>query len=294
MIVWLASYPRSGNTLLRQVLNASLGLGSYSDEPGDADPGKQPVDVLREVGVLKVDEDWQAFYERATHSKEVFLVKTHRPPRDDQPAIYVVRDGRKALLSYERFHRRYTPEPRPDLLGLVLGTDFYGSWTDHFHAWVTARTTTFVVSFEDLVKPSWSLLTALADVTQSVQGPRDWQNPFERLHARNPDFFREGQIDWHGDPEWTPWIDSHFMYLHGDLMVQRGYVLESEVVRARTALGPEQPALLAIVRGLLAERAQLQRVCDERMTVIEGLESACNERLGLVEALSRRLAEWVR
>ena len=33
MIVWLASYPRSGNTLLRQVLKRCFGLDSY-EAPG--------------------------------------------------------------------------------------------------------------------------------------------------------------------------------------------------------------------------------------------------------------------
>jgi hypothetical protein len=33
MIVWLASYPRSGNTLLRTILKRCLDLDSYADEP---------------------------------------------------------------------------------------------------------------------------------------------------------------------------------------------------------------------------------------------------------------------
>jgi len=32
MIIWLASYPRSGNTLLRTVIKSCMGIDSYSDQ----------------------------------------------------------------------------------------------------------------------------------------------------------------------------------------------------------------------------------------------------------------------
>src|SRR3954464_8946304 len=98
MIVWLASYPRSGNTLLRQVIKKCLGLHSFESvgrlkhEYDDRDPTWKEV-----CGSLQNREDREAFYPRATNSAETVLVKTHEPPLDAQKAIYVVRDGRLAL-----------------------------------------------------------------------------------------------------------------------------------------------------------------------------------------------------
>jgi hypothetical protein len=51
MIVWLASYPRSGNTFVRTLLHSAFGLESYSlhcDE-GDFPPG-HPVTPPAAIG----------------------------------------------------------------------------------------------------------------------------------------------------------------------------------------------------------------------------------------------------
>jgi hypothetical protein len=294
LIIWLASFPRSGNTLLRQVLSGALGLGSYSDEPGDEDISKQLADVSHTVGLLEIKESWKDFYKRATQSDEVFLVKTHRPPTDNQPAIYVIRDGRKALLSYEHYHRRCTPSPRPDLLGLVLGMDYYGGWTEHFQRWVNGRRDTLVVGFEELVNPTPETLLKLAEFTRSKSIPSAWNNPFDQLQARNPGFFREGRVTWEPPLDWTPWINSVYMHLHGDLMLQRGYVEALEVESARNAVGEDVSTLLSIISDLIRDRTDLRSVCDDRLAVIDGLKAACDERLGIIESFSRRLSGWVR
>ncbi len=45
MIVWLASYPRSGNTLLRTVLSECFGLRSTADEP-------EPIEAAHATGMI--------------------------------------------------------------------------------------------------------------------------------------------------------------------------------------------------------------------------------------------------
>src|SRR5215475_2275599 len=99
MIVWLASYPRSGNTLLRQVLKCCFDRESYEDlgpvAGGAPSPWKE-TDVPGEVRALwghrESNEDRATFYERCTRSAEVVFVKTHDVPLDEQKAIYIVRD----------------------------------------------------------------------------------------------------------------------------------------------------------------------------------------------------------
>jgi hypothetical protein len=103
MIIWLASYPRSGNTLLRTLLKQTMGLSSKSDSMDENHHAKEDGSWSRIVGVDGFDSDWTTFYRQACDSGEVHLVKTHGPPIDDQPAIYVVSrwsQGMPVLFSF--------------------------------------------------------------------------------------------------------------------------------------------------------------------------------------------------
>ena len=79
MIVWLASYPRSGNTLLRTVLKQTMGLWSYS-------------------GPMPITEPWELFYEKASADETTCLVKTHLQPRDSQPGDWLTERHRGLTL----------------------------------------------------------------------------------------------------------------------------------------------------------------------------------------------------
>src|SRR5262245_9850273 len=95
MIVWLASYPRSGNTFLRIVLHRVYGPPTYSIYDGD-DP------VAQRVGPELVGYRPKPLRRsELVASDELFFVKTHkRRKADDSPAIYLVRDGRDAVVSH--------------------------------------------------------------------------------------------------------------------------------------------------------------------------------------------------
>src|SRR5690348_16713218 len=91
MITWLASYPRSGNTLLRAILREMFGVQSYSLYDDKNDFGNKP-EVAEAVGHVSHGRTPEEFYRFAADSSEMYFVKTHEAPRDDSPAIYVVRD----------------------------------------------------------------------------------------------------------------------------------------------------------------------------------------------------------
>ncbi|HMJ91237.1 MAG TPA: hypothetical protein VK530_15560, partial [Candidatus Acidoferrum sp.] len=90
MIVWLASYPRSGNTFFRIVLHHVYNLKTFSVYN---DPELEKIGVAEVVG----HETMPASLDELRSSSEVFFVKTHELPADKDPAIYIVRDGRDAL-----------------------------------------------------------------------------------------------------------------------------------------------------------------------------------------------------
>ena len=289
MIVWLASFPRSGNTLLRTVLYQTLGYGSYNDE---IDPHvRQRVAltdaVEREFGHMELPEPWPAFYARASAAREKYFVKTHLPPRDGQPAVYVVRDGRRALVSYARFHRQFHAARAKPLLDLVVGDDYYGDWSGHHDEWVE-RTAgdTLVVRYEDLVDSSEELLARLGEFVGHGEAPRPWKNPFPQMHRANPGFFAGGRSEWEGDAEWTVPIDRIFFSLHGAMMERLGYASRDEVTAAVGGIGEEERKLAELAHSLAREKRALARTCHERQGVIDVLQRACDERLALIKTLS--------
>jgi hypothetical protein len=290
VIVWLASYPRSGNTLVRTVLHQTLGVSTYSDEidPQVRREVSLDDDVERQFGHVDLPAPWEGFYREATAAPERFFVKTHRLPRDEQPAIYVVRDGRPVLASYLRFHRRFLGANARSLLDLVVGDDFYGGWSDHYRGWKARAGRTLFVRFEELVEPPAALLQELARFCGAAQPPAAWSNPFMRMHERNPGFFAAGKTRWEGDPEWTDFIDALFFRLHGDLMEELAYVPRGAAREAGARLGANEDALAQRLAAAVREKRQLEQVCHERLAVIEGLRQACDERLALIERMSVR------
>lgn len=266
-----------------------MGYGSFDD---DIDPEiwKRIAftdAVARRFGHIELPDSWDNFYREASASSETFFVKTHRPPRDEQSAIYVVRDGRFALISYEKFHREFQAEHGKSLLELVMGHDYYGSWSEHYRNWTTRREgKTLVVRYEELVDASDALLGRITAFVGRALPPESWKNPFERMKEENPGFFVAGKSEWDGDSSWSPFIDGVFFQNHGALMEELGYASRAEVTKARGRVTPGELALVGLVRSLIKEKKALEHVCGERKAVIDELDRTCKERLALIEKLA--------
>jgi hypothetical protein len=289
MIVWLASYPRSGNTLLRTVFKQTMGLGSYSDEimlpsVGHTDKAKQS------YGNLTYESSWDSFYHQASSSKDIFLVKTHLPPRDNQPVIYVVRDGRAATESYAAYHKSFAPDPKfcPSILELMLGDDFYGDWSSHYRMWNSRiEGDLLLVRFEELVNADRPLLERLRMFVGFEGEVKLFDNPLQKLNLENPDFFRSGHTVWQGGEQWTEKLKYFFITLHGDLLIQLGYLDATEREAALKKLDRMEVRLLELANKGFSEinssRIQaLTKTCAERLTYINVLEAEV-QRLNQVQ-----------
>ncbi|HEY2891184.1 MAG TPA: hypothetical protein VGJ31_11180, partial [Dongiaceae bacterium] len=86
MIVWLASYPRSGNTMLRAMLKQAFGASSYSMYDDPADIGMIP-EVGCAVGHKPLETSFRDLYFREQGMIEPVFVKTHSAPGDSNLAI---------------------------------------------------------------------------------------------------------------------------------------------------------------------------------------------------------------
>ncbi len=292
MIVWLASYPRSGNTLLRTVLKQSMGLGSYSDEiirpiVGLTDHAKEW------IGDLSFESSWDSFYHQASNSKNIFLVKTHLPPRDNQPVIYVVRDGRMATESYAGYHKSFSPNSKfcPSILELMLGDDYYGDWSSHYRMW-NSRTEgeLLLVRFEELVNADRQLLERLR-MTVGFEGElKLFENPMEKLHLENPNFFRSGQTSWKKSSQWTENLEALFIALHGDLLLQFGYLGSPEYEVALEKLDPMAVRLIELANRGFLERSAWYTEAHSKEKVIQQL---LLERQGITAQGASRAQGWL-
>jgi hypothetical protein len=198
--------------------------------------------VARIKGGRDLPAAWPEFYRQATASSEPHLVKTHGPPVDNQPALYVLRDGRAATCSYWHFHRVVHPESSRTMTDLICGRDYFGDWSSHWHSWQrrSAGARTLVVRYEDLVSADAALLARIAEFCGITKPPKPWANPFSELHAASPQLHRRGSIHWDPPEEWTPLSDYLFAWAHGPLMMQHGYWTQAEMDAARSRLPTSQ------------------------------------------------------
>ena len=110
MIVWIASFPRSGNTFLRIVLNRLYGVRTSVAYDFDG--------VADRLGPSLVGfEERPGTFAAMRESPGVHLVKTHQP-RDEQlvngdKAICLVRDGGTAWSRGRASEPRTTPGVLP-------------------------------------------------------------------------------------------------------------------------------------------------------------------------------------
>ena len=225
MIVWLASYPRSGNTLLRMVLKHCFGVPSYSLYSDQ----EFPLSAVQEiVGEKPLGNDPQKFLSKSRAEGAVACVKTHELPGPDRHrAIYIVRDGRAALVSHYHYFR--------DVLGLrvtleeVIRAEIFTSWSTHVTAWMlSGRSDVLVVRFESLVCAQPETLSAIGRFL-GVGCRKPFTTSFSALHALMPKFFRSGS-NISNIAEMTDSELALFKQLHGKVSEMVGYSTEIPTV----------------------------------------------------------------
>ena len=202
MLVWVASFPRSGNTFLRIVLHRRYGLRTSTVYDVDG--------VARRVG-----PDLIGFTERPDTiagmraDDAVHFVKTHRQRGADvdpaDPAICLVRDGRDALVSWAR----QATEDDPDRFTAELRTRITrtagpgtGGWGTNVLSWRQPPAPHRVLlHYDELVAtPEAAADRALAVVAPALRPLPDARLPtFAELHAADGGFFRRGITGSHRD-----------------------------------------------------------------------------------------------
>ena len=193
MIIWLASYPRSGNTFFRIVLNKVFNLKTYSvynHNVGIAADGK----TAEIVGHQAFPEGFGI--EQARRDEALYIIKTHELPDSGitDRVIYLLRDGRESILSYRKFLNDVYAAP-VTLLDVIRGDVFGGRWGAHVQAWSPGtRANTLLVRFEDLIVDPQTQLEGIGQFIDRRPVSREIPS-FSELKTINPKFFRRGGTD---------------------------------------------------------------------------------------------------
>lgn len=184
-ITWLASFPRSGNTFLRTILFNCFGIKTASIYPKD-------------LGGRKILEDFVGHIEH-NHDKTVTfqkdaipIIKTHKLNKDNNRAIYVVRDGRAASISLWHFYAKKIPKK-----DIILGNTIFGKWKDHLISWdPLKRKNTLFIKYEDIENDFESVLASIStfldkDIINKKLPTRDTIALFDGKWVRSKTDWRE-------------------------------------------------------------------------------------------------------
>ena len=176
MIIWLASYPKSGNTLVRSILASLI----YSKDGNfnfnllkkiDQYPQKKHFEGLTDKfgNLLELSKFWVISQNKLNEDKKLKFLKTHHlrcginnytftNKNNTAGVIYIVRDPRDVVISYAK-HSSYSIKDcsidmmtsdnciftNKNLISLL------GSWSDHYNSWTKNNKNLLLIKYEDLL-----------------------------------------------------------------------------------------------------------------------------------------------
>ena len=232
MIIWLASYPRSGNTFFRILAHQVFGLHTYSGfMSGNSDlervglgdlTGHEQLPEELASALRDGDKDvWSTFH----NSQKIYLIKTHAMRTQlkvsEVPTILLVRDARDTYISMawywitvahkwrsESKSKKARLAVRLEQLTKALGLKrplfkivldrliSSRSWAQFHESWLsTPHPNLVVLRFDELVEdPITACKEAFEKVGIRNEASAEADAPtFEELHGMHPQFFRQGQ-----------------------------------------------------------------------------------------------------
>jgi hypothetical protein len=189
MIIWLASYPKSGNTWVRSLLSAYY----YSNN------GNFNFELLKNIDVypqqkyfdVKIDKPgeinsyWDISQEKIISKKKIKILKTHNSllelngknftkPQYTLGIIYIVRDPRNVITSLKNHYdldyeqsldfmlneKKYIYDIREK--NDYADFHFLSSWSNHYKSWINNNLfKRMVIKYEDLEKNTYKTLKNL-------------------------------------------------------------------------------------------------------------------------------------
>ena len=183
MIIWLASYPKSGNTWVRSIISSLL----YSDD-GDFNfelikkikqfPEKKYFkDLIGDFGNFdEIKKNWITVQDSINLDNQIKILKTHQGKytvgkdsftnsQNTLAKIYIVRDPRTLVSSISNHYTLSLNEAcnflmTPQIIGNSKRWEenqigmkcLLGKWNDHYRSWTRNKNDLLLIKYEDLVQ----------------------------------------------------------------------------------------------------------------------------------------------
>ena len=213
MIIWIASYPKSGNTWLRSFISSYY----FSKK------GKFSFELLMNVlqfpsvkftkknlnSELEASNNWIYNQNQFFSGENIHFIKTHNSLNQYKGnsfttnnlslgAIYIVRDPRNLItsmthhysLSYEQAYKKLIDE-NASLLeksreGDYSNFSFLGSWSSHFKSWKNCKDfKTLFVKYEDLENNKYDTFKKIVQFINSLKQDKSSLNEKKFLNSIN-------------------------------------------------------------------------------------------------------------
>ncbi len=183
MIIWVASYPKSGNTWIRSIISSLVytkdGIFDFpSIKKIDQYPQRRFFEYFTQDynNIHEIKKHWITSQERINLDNEIKFFKTHHLncKVDNYPftnkectraTIYIVRDPRNLIDSISNHFSKSIEESKRFLLTskiLSPGKEielrggnvitYIGSWKEHYKFWTNDNENLLIIKYEDLVK----------------------------------------------------------------------------------------------------------------------------------------------
>ena len=183
MIIWVASYPKSGNTWVRSIISSLIytqdGIFDFPIiKKIDQYPQRRFLEYFTQDynNIHEIKKHWITSQERINLDTKIKFFKTHHLncKIDNYPftnkectraTIYIVRDPRNLIDSISNHFSKSIEESKKFLLtSKILSPDkeielrggnvitYIGSWKEHYRFWTNDNENLLIIKYEDLVK----------------------------------------------------------------------------------------------------------------------------------------------
>ena len=191
MIIWIASYPKSGNTWVRSFLstyyfskNNKFDFNLLKNIP-QYPTGQFIKEKISKPG--EICQHWKSSQDKLINKKSITFLKTHNAlvsvnghdfANKDSTlgVIYIVRDPRNVLTSIKNHYDlnyenslKFMKKKRNYLYKSKNFSDFQfiGSWADHYRSWYENKFNKIIIKYEDLEKsPNETFLKLIQFINQ--------------------------------------------------------------------------------------------------------------------------------
>ncbi len=201
MIIWIASYPKSGNTWIRSLLSSYI----FSD---DGDFSFKLLENIERFSVKSLSENidkshnnqdivsrnWILNQEIINKDQKIHFLKTHNAlctingnkftdKNNTAAAIYIVRDPRNLITSLAHHYELKIDEafdfmtnkrkiifPETNKKNEIKDFNFIGNWSDHYKSWKNINfCPILIIKYEDLIsEPKKKFISILNFISRII------------------------------------------------------------------------------------------------------------------------------